>query len=48
VAGSFNEVTTIENGLLSANNRRAHAQWRAACGVIRRIEHHTNNQQANK
>jgi len=43
----FNEVATVENGLLSANNRRAHTQWRTACRVIRRIVH-TNNQQANE
>jgi len=42
----FDEVATIENGLLSANNRRAYTQWRTACRFIRRIVR-ANDQQAN-
>jgi hypothetical protein len=42
----FDEVATVENGLLLANNRRAYTQWRTACRFIGRIVR-ANDQQAN-
>ena len=33
----LDQIASVENGLLSANDRRAHTQWQTACRVVRKI-----------